>query len=283
MAKIVIQLKGGLGNQMFQYALGRAISLRKNCDFYLDLTQFLNNASPGRRYMLDSFNIQAKIAKEKERRSVDHILWEKKYFEYQPEVFSDLSPGETRWYKGSWQNPKYFKTIYHLVDDFTVKSPSQEYLMIKNEIESINRDYTTVAIHFRRGDFLNEDTARFHGNLNKYYYSSAIKELSDIIENSMWRVLLFSEDARYLSYLATVDWIRYQSLPIYQGNMSDVEHLMLMSQCHHNIIANSSYSWWSAYLNQNKEKCVIAPELWIKEPHHRGIHPEGWVAISNKW
>lgn len=233
---IVVKLKGGLGNQMFQYAYGRALALKRGTLLGLDksflqskLWQKIVGVTP-REYELDKFNIQA-------------------------ELIRDKYPLE-----GYWQSEKYFKDIRPiLLKDFTLRSKSDNFL----KFEKLVSDNNSVSVHFRRGDYIKRKVTRnYHGVLGFDYYLQAIEIIKQKIKNPHF--FLFSDDSTISSF----------------SGLNSAEELILMSLCRHNIIANSSFSWWGAWLNNNPKKIVIAPKKWfnaIKTDLQR--IPRSWIKL----
>lgn len=272
---IIVKLIGGLGNQMFQYAAGRALAKKYNTTLKLDLSGYEQqiNMTP-RAYELQIFNTQAKIANWLEIRLHQPLMgrpepkWLRsltdKIFTPQPrwdegetdynESFNEIKNGTL--IEGYFQSEKYFKNISEEIrSDFSLSAQteplSEEYL---NEIKNGN----TVSLHVRRGDYLSRpDAAAYHGALDLDYYKEAIKVISEKIKQPHF--VVFSDD---------LEWCR-ETLPlpadtIFVAGQKAYQDLLLMSHCQNHIIANSSFSWWGAWLNPNPNKIVIGPRHWFK-------------------
>ena len=232
---IAIKLKGGLGNQMFQYACGRNLSYRQKTVLKLDKS-FLDNTlwqkivgvTP-RKYEMGEFNIQAELVKGKN--CLD----------------------------GYWQSEKYFKNIRKiLLLDFTLKKESKNFLKYKKLIIKTN----SVSVHIRHGDYVKRAVARkYHGTLSFDYYFKAIELIGKKIKNP--RFFVFSDDPMISNF----------------SGLTNNEELILMSKCKHNIIANSSFSWWGAWLNTNPKKIVIAPKKWFRAKTDFEIVPQSWIKL----
>lgn len=294
---ILIQLQGGLGNQMFQYATAKALSLTTKSDLYLDLSFLDQNqkAAPGftlRKYELNIFrNIEESLAEEKVRRqfyknkkkgiwrswfkrSLEYTYQEKSLF-YYPHVLS-LKPPVLL--KGYFQSEKYFKE-YRLdiltCFEFPKLKGDDENTEVLKKITSSN----SVSIHIRRGDFLNPVTNEVHGLCGVDYYKKAISWMRERFRSCVF--ILFSDDP---------DWVMKELFPLTNGILvnSNLEKnswkdMYLMSQCKHHIVANSSFSWWGAWLNESPDKVVIAPKKWIKNDLENqfsdSIAPEEWLRM----
>ena len=291
---IIVKLMGGLGNQMFQYAAGRALSLKNDCELKLD-TEFLLDRSEKpkdfvfRNYDLDIFKLKVNIASSEEVRKLvpdqsTHFL--KKVLN---KVFTEsnkyLKQQGVHFYKpffrktpplyldGYWQSEKFFKPFEpEIRRDFEFKNPVQESsLSVLKKIVNTN----SVCVNIRRGDFVNN---AFHGTLGIDYYKNAEKIISD--RNKKLSYFVFSDD---------IDWCK-SNIQL-KGPTEFIEHnhagekfgtyLQLMTRCRHFIIPNSSFGWWAAWLNNNPDKIVIAPNKWFNNgpKDTQDIIPETWIKI----
>ncbi len=260
----IIKLQGGLGNQMFQYAYGRALELTGE-KIIFD-TSFFNGGKAkkdiARNFELNNFNIRTKAIFSNEKhpltRPINKIL-----------VKLRLKPD------GFWQNVKYFKNIEKEIrEEFTLKKPLDEKF---NNISKQIGNTPSVSIHIRRGDYVNNaKTKAIHNVCELEYYNKAINIIKSQINNPNFFV--FSDDIEWVKNNLKTD-----SPTFWVSNLKgeDYEELVLMSKCKHNIIANSSFSWWSAWLNQNPDKIVIAPKQWLsnKTADVLDILPESWIKI----
>jgi len=291
---IVVNLLGGLGNQMFQYALGRYLSLHKNTKLKLDIGSLSNGAGcTYREYALDVFNINAKIINDDEllyfRRlkknkfcrtlqkfypySKRILIREREGFKYDPNVFKC---GKNVYLEGYWQSEKYFIDIEDVIRrEFTIRLPKdQENLLLSNEINNSN----SVCVHIRRGDYVTNKNANiYHGICSVEYYYKAIELLlNNGVVNPYFFV--FSDDP---------DWARENLKLKYPVKIIDInldkpyEDLRLMSQCKHFVIANSSFSWWGAWLSPSNDKIVIAPKRWITNEARdiNDLFPKEWIKV----
>lgn len=273
---IVVQLLGGLGNQMFQYACGRALALRTGKQLYLDVGSY--SIYPGRRYELDVLNIQANIINLIEDKAIRDqlgiagtLIYSERQFNFDQNVF-DLC--NNVFLQGFWQTEKYFHDFTSVIrKELSPKmhSLSAESLGISQEI----RKSLSIAVHVRRTDYAICDQL---GILPMDYYENAKQYLAMVFPSAQYYI--FSDD---------IDWCK-QEFTIFP-NARMVEHrskigchedLWLMSQCQHNVIANSTYSWWGAWLNDNPEKVVVAPDRWFAGEHLniQDLVSDKWIKVS---
>ncbi len=278
---LIIKLKGGLGNQMFQYAFGRLLSLKREEELKLDKDILGKRGDTYRIYGLDCFNVKAEIARRDEvvkykypygifskgwryfREKflrVFHIGYEQKMLKY-----------KNNYIEGFFQSYKYLDPIR----DLLIKEFS-----LKKEIEGdvVNRVINTnsVAIHIRRGDYVNNPkTKKNHFVCDLNYYNSAIKYFKENTNNPVFYI--FSDDIAW----AKDNFIGDEYIFVSDNSLSDCQELILMSKARHNIISNSSFSFFSAYLNQNKEKLVIAPRIWNRKNDNKfkDLLPPSWKRI----
>ena len=179
--------------------------------------------------------------------------------------------------QGYWQSEKYFYDIRDiLLNELTLKfDPDRDNKKHLKDI--INSE--SVSIHVRRGDYVkNPHTRAYHGICSLDYYKRALKKIGSLVENPKYYV--FSDDP---------DWtkenlkIKGKVVFIINNSNKEYEDLRLMRACKHNIIANSTFSWWGAWLGEYKNKIVIAPEKWFltKENNYKDIVPDRWLKIPN--
>jgi hypothetical protein len=290
---ILVQLNGGLGNQLFQYALGRRMSLDRNTELRFDICAFKGQ---NREYKLQHFKVvgsptsPAEIGEifrqEKHPLSgIIHGFWEARK-PYSPLQIIDeqghdfderiLKAPNNVFLRGYWQSEKYFKEIKDvLIREIQLKSPlDSQNKQIAQRIEPAN----SVSVHIRRGDYVNDPAvANVLGPLPLEYYYEAIEIIQASIPNPS--LFVFSDDILWAKQNLTVD------IPITFVDINtpdtDYEDIHLMSLCKHHIIANSSFSWWGAWLNPKPEKLVVAPKKWFKkEISNTGdLIPSSWYIV----
>ena len=285
---IIVKLKGGLGNQLFQYACAKHLAEQNNDVLKLDLGWYRGGVAVGdtaRTYGLDKFAISAQGASEDEIRSVGgrpsalKRLIKKVVGKLRPinsYLFdqSVLGQKENVHLEGFFQSERYFKEIESIIrNEFQLKGEMGDAArVVLQDIEQTN----AVAIHVRRGDYVNNKNANaFHGVCSQEYYHQAIELIAKRIDSPKYFV--FSDD---------IEWVEdHIEIPnavfVSQKDIADYEELILMSKCKHNIIANSSFSWWGAWLNANPNKIVIAPKQWVSDARVNTADavPESWIRI----
>lgn len=257
-----IKIKGGLGNQLFQYAHGRNC-IEKGEEVIFDISFFEENKKDtSRPFLLKKFNII--------ETNIFLPIKESIFKKYINKIKSKLS-GEY----GFFQSENYFKEITPIIhSEFTLKDPLSSFA--QTYTEQITQSQDSVSIHIRRGDYiLNSSANKHHGTCNLEYYEHAILKIKESIPSPIF--FIFSDDIEWVKENLKIEQATYVSNP----NLSECEELILMSHCSHNIIANSTFSWWGAWLNQNSNKIVIAPQKWLntnisKQPD---IIPSTWIKI----
>ncbi len=284
---VIIKLQGGLGNQLFQYALGRNLSLKNNVELKFDISALEENKI--RKYSLETFHIQGLIASDVEIRKFKNgfgrvkdfflpyyyksVIIERQ-FNFDPEILA--LKGE-RYFEGYWQSEKYFddaadKLRSDLVLEKELGAPAAGWL---NKIVSCN----SISIHIRRQDYVVGKWSKVYNILDMDYYDSAIKLIQKKIDEPEF--FIFSDDIKWAkdNFLNIIG----PKINIVSGSDSikDYEEMILMSRCGHHIIANSSFSWWGAWLGGGKNKVIIAPAKWFNEfkADTRDLLPSAWIKI----
>lgn len=295
---IIVRTSGGLGNQMFQYALGRCLSIKNNTEIKIDNSMQMytyNNKSSilnivFRKYELNYFNIQAQIANQSEipfylrtfklgkiaifidairRRTLFHkgrekdFSFDRKILDLKSDVYLD----------GDWQSYKYFEDIREVIrKDFKFNNQFNESILtLEKEIEQRQ----SVCVHVRRGDYVGNT---FHDVVTKEYYTKGL----DIINKKMHidRVYVFSDDIQWCEKNLMFNFSTTFVSNKYAGE-SNTGHFELMKSCKHFVIANSSFSWWAAWLSNDINKIVIAPKKWFADESidTKDLIPEQWTQI----
>ena len=287
----IIKLKGGMGNQMFQYAFGKALehsasergeelALKFDITAYdtaqggdtfrkLLLTHLSTNITPATlleiNHSKNPFGPFSRIA-----RAVRRMLTQEHHVDYHPEL---LNPPYKAYYEGYWQSEKYFTGIEDtLRHDFIFKTEPGD--AARALLEQISADPNAVSIFYRRTDYVN------HSELDigeQDYQIRAIAKMLELVPNAHFYVM--SDD---------IAWVRANAkLPadavfVSSPAIKDYEEMLLMSACKHNVIPNSSFAWWGAWLNSNKDKHVIMPQYWTKDKmstRHKDIAPNNWIRV----
>lgn len=283
---LIIQLSGGLGNQMFQYAAGKAQALRLNTDLYLDKTHFLTTPLGKvnlRQYELSQFSFNQKFKH-------PNFHWIKKYLKVK-QVYNGFKTyidphvhfnadffkiSDKTYIEGFFQSEKYFNDYSSEIrSDFKFKTPPQGLnLELFNKIQSLN----AISVHVRRGDYVNNpETLKSHGICGLDYYQNAVELIVSKVEKPYF--FLFSDEPEWVQQNLKLDY-PYEVISHNKGE-SSFEDMRLMSVCKHNIVANSSFSWWGAWLNNNFNKTIIAPKSWFINPDwdSKDIIPDSWIKI----
>jgi hypothetical protein len=293
---VMVRLMGGLGNQLFQYAAGRRLSIWHGAEMKLDISSF--QSDPNRSYSLGCFRINAEIATPKEisrftRSPGNRMLrvacrafekcrpYYRRHVMIEPGVGYDANIFRTRrdvYLAGYWQSEKYFKGIEELIRNecALTQSLSDDTRHTLDRIASV----PSVSVHIRRGDYVTvQTTNRFHGCLEKAFYTACMDRMRRIVseahffifsDDSPWAVKHFGDDpdVTVVTHNTTSDRCH--------------EDLFLMAHCEHSIISNSTFSWWGAWLNRNPSKIIMAPEQWCLDPRgqNEDLIPETWERVS---
>ncbi|MDG4476035.1 alpha-1,2-fucosyltransferase [Thiovibrio frasassiensis] len=292
---IILRLSGGLGNQMFQYAFGRATSRHLGVEMLLEVSDPTLSIHNG--FELDRvFNIDVRIATESDMRAV--LGWQR--LDVVRKIIKKIGLAsfflnrcivEPHFYYshamrhvpdgtflcGYWQSEKYFADESECIrDEFRFREPpSGVNKELVQEIAASNG--AAISLHVRRGDYVhNQAVSQVHGSCSLAYYRAAIQRVLEQVQNPFFYV--FSDD---------IEWVRtHLEMPFphrfiaHNRDKLSCEDMRLMSLCQHHIIANSSFSWWGAWLNPAPEKIVVAPKNWFADecrPHD--LFPWGWVVL----
>lgn len=292
---IIVKLMGGLGNQMFQYALGRNLSIKKKTDLFLDNT-LLGNPShtmTPRNYELGIFNIEASIApknllkmvpssRRNKIRSTFHKIFNKQplitYIKEKTINFDNqiLDLPDNVYLDGYWQSEKYFSDIRETIQkEFQIKNPPDS---LNNKIIEQIIQEESISVHVRRGDYINNPKInKIHGVCNGTYYTKAFEEICNKIDQPQF--FIFSDDPEWVKNHIK---IRKSTVYISHNNfLKNYEDLRLMSLCKHHIMSNSSFSWWGTWLGSKKGSIIIVPNRWYntKKCNYSDRLPTNWNVI----
>ncbi|MFN8260295.1 MAG: alpha-1,2-fucosyltransferase [Chitinophagales bacterium] len=295
---IIVQLRGGLGNQMFQYAFGRYLSLKRNTTLVLD-TSFLQSKLPIKRlatqmqYELHIFNVQAALKTNlfssnmllyplaKAEYMIREKINSRRYqlvretdFPFHPEF---LHIDDNSYLIGNFQSEQYFKQVEQDIrKDFSFNHEmDHENLQWKNKIEQCN----AVSLHVRRGDYLSiAKNAQKFAAVPLSYYQQAVKLIGNQMPDAQF--FIFSDDIGWVKENLKID----AKVHFVQNNHTKAAAYMdmrLMSLCRHNIIANSTFSWWAGWLNGYPDKIVISPAKWFEDSsiNSKDIYPSEWIKL----
>lgn len=290
---IIVKLIGGLGNQMFQYAAGKALALRHHTDVKVDTIELESDPEgkyTKRHFELGIFEAKIKIATKEEINAFSNLGGSKIKRELQrrfPFLFSRLMavesgttyhPEFTRYPKhtylsGFWQSELYFKdAAQEIKKDFTFGTP----IIDKNkELAAKILGVNGVSVHVRRGDYVsNVNAHQFHGLCSLDYYNHAVSMIAE--KQDGIELFIFSDDIAWCKENLNYDF----QIHFIETNDAHSD-MYLMSLCRHHIIANSSFSWWGAWLNTNPSKIVIAPKQWVADTsvNTKDIIPQSWIKL----
>lgn len=294
---VIVKIFGGLGNQMFQYAAARRLAYKLNVELKLDISWFKNRTykrdDQKRKYSLGNFNILEEFINYNEIKffifpylsilnKFEKMLYKirrgkllyikEKYFHFNPKI---LDLPDNIYLDGYWQNEKYFLDVKGIIiNEFKVKNPI---LGRNKEVFEKIRLSESVSIHIRRGDYItNPRVAKKLGGICDFnYFFRSIDYIGKKIKNPVF--FFFSDDINWVKENFA---IKHPCVFIDFNNiLNSYEDMRLMSQCKHNIISNSSFSWWGAWLNPNSNKIVIAPRKWFNDfsKNTSTLIPSNWL------
>lgn len=286
---INVILSGRLGNLLFQYATAKHLAIKNNTSVHIDIESYLkfkNNNPEQILRQLSYLNFDKSVFKLnilerftsfiglKKLKSNDIQHYKEKHWGFDPEILA-LKNGVTL--KGYFQSEKYFKDIEPVIrEEFRFRHVYDE-----NDADYVYqqiRDKNSVGIHVRRGDYIG---SRIHFDLSDSdYYSNSIKYMKENLSNPIF--FIFSDD---------IEWCRnnlsspeFFFVDLESSKENPIIDMSLMSVCRHNIISNSTFSWWAAWLNNNIEKVVLAPNKWFKTKANilvlEDTIPEEWIVIN---
>ena len=303
---ITVSLIGGLGNQMFQYAAGKALAERHGVGLALDVNGFRDYAL--RTFLLDRLCVpEAGVAiadltsvekpannfvRSRWKQRIDRMLaraglpklapsaeqYREPHFHFDP-AFEVLGPQISLF--GYFQSERYFASIAERLRDwFSPREPFGE--AAASVLARIERSPLPVSVHVRRGDYLNPGTAEFHGILGEPHYRQALGRLEGAVGQEA-EFFVFSDDPAEAEQV--LNFVPKSRLVHACGDPARPwEDMALMAHCRHHIIANSSFSWWGAWLNRSPEKIVIAPRAWfapaeLSKRNTADLYPSGWILV----
>ncbi len=278
-----------MGNQMFQYAAARALSYRLGVPLGLD-TSFINSRRLS--FQLEKFNLKfekvpnSKLPPQRDKNILSWYLW--KLGLKEPRIFREKTLGydpkilylkDNTYLIGYWQSDKYFLDLEDTIrNDFKIKLPPTGLNL--ETYEEIIETPETISLHIRRGDYLIERNQKIHGVCSPKYNEIAIRKIGKLCSKTP-TIFVFSDDPEWVSRNFKAPFqVRLMS---HNSPENAIEDLRLMAACKHHIIANSSFSWWGAWLGKNNDKVVVAPAKWFSNPKFSNpdIYCKNWVKIKN--
>lgn len=283
----IIRFLGGLGNQMFQYAFYKALQKRHQ-NVKADVQGFKDYSLHNGLELENIFDITLNKAsaftsnlyyihnRSWPYRKLRAILNIKKNYEEELSLFSFdptfLENAESAYYWGYWQNELYFKDIADdLRKDLEFKNPLTER---NQDLQSLICKQNSVSIHVRRGDYI--ENSLLGGLCGKEYYQKAIDYINLHVETPTF--FIFSDDIAWCTENLN---LTNSSFISWNKGLTSYVDMQLMSCCKHQIIANSSFSWWGAWLNSNPKKIVIGPKKWTNDSNHstQMLFPDNWIKL----
>ena len=286
---IIANIAGGLGNQMFQYAAAYSLAQNKNFKLMLDISDFtkINNRTFQLKYF---FNITNSIATNKEVKS---ILGMRRFFLIrrilkkinkltpnllieEPYIFNErfLEVENSIYLQGYWQNYNYFLSYKKKLQNiFKLKSLSSKDILFSDHYLKMNN---LTSVHIRKGDYINKNNKNIFNQLGTKYYMDSISYIKNMVSKPFF--FIFSDDYNWVKDNIKLPHNEYILMDYSLDSLIDFK---LMSLCQHHIIANSTFSWWPAWLkDENRGDIVIAPKKWLNtnlEP--KGMIMPSWVQI----
>jgi hypothetical protein len=280
---IVIQLQGGLGNQLFQYAYGRYLEIVYKKNVKTDVTFFENNF---RSFKLAHLNTKLSIAEKSEVRNSKSqkskfIPWKINNSIYvEDELFNfnyKIKKINNGYFIGYWPRTEhlndifeYLKTEIKIIDDLKCNR-------FYNHLNLININ-ESIGIHIRRGDYLEDKNKKIFSILNKEYYLKAINYMNKHINNGSFYI--FTDD---IDWVKSQEWLKLDNIThvVFEDNNADIKEFELLKNCKHHIFANSTFSWWAAYLNSNESSINIGPSQWYNNKTYQSLYTNNKIFNSN--
>lgn len=275
----IVRLFGGLGNQMFQYAFWRSLCSRyPENRHYIDLTYFDTHYEHN-GYELDRLfavgkDIELPLSDNERIRELTMEQVEE-VGEQGPSFFQQVTDTRcpVRIFTGYWQTELYFKNIER---DIRIAFRFREQLLSDKtrKMAEVIRKYPSVSIHIRRQDYLLANSVHLYGNIcTSEYYEAALDMLRKQLSSDKLYIYLFSDDPEWVK-----ENVLYENCQVIDWNRKEDswQDMYLISVCRYHIVANSSFSWWGAWLDERKDKIVIAPSVWLNTRLTPNILPGTW-------
>ncbi len=289
---IISNIMGGLGNQMFQYAMGRALSLKLETDYYVDVSDFSRHRIH-QGFELDRiFNISCAIARDVDVRRL--LGWRqsallRRIFNKLPVRLSNSTfirePHFQYWHgsqdlprdcylSGYWQSAKYFEAFESTIrNDFAFMSPLSEMNSVVAEAIYLSN---AISLHVRRGDYTSKNSSAKHGLCSPSYYETAMEYM--LQHTPKPHFFVFSDDVEWVKENISFDFPH--TFVTHNTGANSFNDMRLMSMCQSHITANSSFSWWGAWLNPRKTKIVVSPKAWFADNTvSDDLIPPNWMRL----
>ncbi|MBU6159306.1 MAG: alpha-1,2-fucosyltransferase [Bacteroidetes bacterium] len=292
---VITKLQGGLGNQMFQFAAGLALAKKKQTNLYLDIISFNSKYSQQpvtpRKYELNIFDLPAeiltiaqtkKILRNKDFRlpiwkpnkKLTYTFYKEPGYEYRPYLENTSLPV---YLDGYFQSHRYFSDYKMLIQQaFSFEKKISHDFISPTLTQIINEN--SVSVHIRRGDYIaDQPTNQYHGTCSIEYYKRSIERIANELSNPHF--FFFSDD---------ISWVKQNFSALNKPKTFVAENfgsdnwkdMYFMSKCKHHIIANSTFSWWGAWLSNQPEQIVIAPQRWFQTNlSDKDLIPNEWIRL----
>lgn len=288
---IIVQLKGGLGNQLFQYAAGCSLAAHHGVPVKVDIAELFekkHTTDTARAFDLEKFNCNPVVASATDiaavlpsgiRKWTDKLKTCYKRQDYKEAAFSFdtgfFKSGNHIYLRGYRQSEQYFKPVEALIrQQFEIKPVYTD--PVKALSDNL-KSHNAVAVHIRRKDYLSPAYSKIHGALPAAYYNSAARLIAGKTDQPVFYI--FSDDPEWVKANFNI------GLPVVfitnEMSPSAITDFHLISSCRHQVIANSTFSWWAAWLNTSPGKMVVAPQRWFNEAAHdtTDLLPQSWIRI----
>lgn len=286
MSAVIVSFSGGLGNQLFQYAAGLELSVRWKVPLFAETTFY--KRSPNRNFVLDQLNLPMQSLSGfllYKTLRVSHLFWgdlwrkakrlhqspyyfQEAHFEYDQRIQTLAAPA---YLSGYWQSERYFTGV-------AADLRNQLQLPLSDAGQKLSRqiDEKSVCLHIRRGDYTRHpEIARIHGLCDADYYRRTIRAMQDRLENP--RFFIFTDEPSAAGFIR--DLI---DKPVFVRDYLEEDEIVeftVMQQFSNFILANSTFSWWAAWLSCKTDKVVLCPERWFADPSKNtsDLYPSGWL------
>lgn len=294
MGKVIVNIMGGLGNQMFQYACGRALSLRTKRKYRIATDQFDGCPMHNGFELTKVFHVDAQEATRDELESLlgwrshpalRRVLgrpamnwatcsswYNEPHFQYCPGI---MDIAGSVYLHGYWQSERYFADVEDRIrEDLTFCnqwSDEDSAVLLRMRVQP------SISVHVRRGDYTLGKNPNIYLACDVAYYKTAIGAIQQRVPNA--RLFVFSDDPQWVEAYLLPEFGQMEIVKHNQGGRSSND-MRLMSQANHHVISNSSFGWWGAWLNQTVDKIVVAPRQWFKDgTGDQDIVPKSWTRI----
>lgn len=276
---ITCNLMGGLGNQLFQIFTVIAYSIENNCDLYFVYTKTIGKRPSYWNTLFSPLGKNLIFSQSK-----GTVLREKGFHFY---PLPPIQSGQDIILQGYFQSPKYFQKYKQKIAERIMNLEYHKEKLIKKQFSTVDRE-KTISMHFRLGDYVSLQD--FHPIMPLSYYKKSMQEICETAKNNEWRIVYFCEESdfeivykEYISHLQQY-FEKCQFVRV-DPKIPDFLQIIMMSSCKNHIIANSTFSWWGAYLNFSQDKIVCYPDVWFgsKLSHNNTIdlipEDELWIKI----